>query len=129
MYQDRWISRQLTFKVFSSPTPSPTLGVGIKVQDLKLPSGGWNKDLIHEYFLLDDTKMILSLLCVSSPTADSLIWHYDKLGSYSMKGRYHLGCELVSTPSSSGLSQAESWWKFLWSFKIPTKVKIHIWKA
>ncbi|KAK2646770.1 hypothetical protein Ddye_021965 [Dipteronia dyeriana] len=42
---------------------------------------------------------------------------------------YHLGVSHKDSPSSSGLSDMESSWKFLWRIKVPTKVKIFLWKA
>ncbi|KAK2637437.1 hypothetical protein Ddye_032229 [Dipteronia dyeriana] len=73
--------------------------------------------------------MVLSLSCVNLAVADSLMWHYEKMSSYSVKSDYHLGCKLASLLSSSGLNATESWRKYLWRIKIQAKVKLHIWKA
>ncbi|KAK2640685.1 hypothetical protein Ddye_028480 [Dipteronia dyeriana] len=61
--------------------------------------------------------------------SDTLMWHFDKLGSCSVKSGYHLGCNLMDIQSSSGLASSESWWKFLWRIRIPTKIKLFIWRA
>ncbi|KAK3188793.1 hypothetical protein Dsin_028354 [Dipteronia sinensis] len=73
--------------------------------------------------------MILSIPCSIAQVDDTLSWHYDKLGYFSVKSGYHLGCNLLSRPSSLGLSGSESWWKFLWRLTVPSKIKLLIWKA
>ncbi|KAK3228819.1 hypothetical protein Dsin_000700 [Dipteronia sinensis] len=73
--------------------------------------------------------MILSLPYASLHVLDSLTWHFDKLGSYSVKSGNHFGCELLVNPSSSGLSLWESWWKFLWRLKVPGMDKMLIWRV
>ncbi|KAK2652506.1 hypothetical protein Ddye_012362 [Dipteronia dyeriana] len=67
----------------------------------------------------------------SARRQDSLVWHFDKMGSFSVNSAYHLGCSVSvsSFASRSGLDSSESWWKYLWRMKLPAKVKVHIWKA
>ncbi|KAK2665191.1 hypothetical protein Ddye_003765 [Dipteronia dyeriana] len=71
--------------------------------------------------------MILSIPCSFSQLPNMRLWHYDKLGSYSVKSGYHLAFSLSSNPTTSGLSISESWWKFLQRFKVPSKMKLLIW--
>ncbi|KAK3230518.1 hypothetical protein Dsin_002399 [Dipteronia sinensis] len=92
-------------------------------------SGEWNRRLISDSFIPDDANLILSLPCSSNITSNSLVWHSDKFGAYSVKSRYHLGCNLISSPSCSSLDSSESWWKYLWRMKIPSKVKIFLWRV
>ncbi|KAK2644116.1 hypothetical protein Ddye_019311 [Dipteronia dyeriana] len=94
IYKDRWLPRPTTFKVI---TP-PILGESAKVQMLKTPSGAWNERFIREHFLTEDAESILSIPCSFSQTNDSLTWHYEKLGCFSVKSAYHLGCSFLSRP-------------------------------
>ncbi|KAK4841625.1 hypothetical protein QYF36_007708 [Acer negundo] len=96
---------------------------------LKLSSGGWNEELIKASFFQVEAELILSLPCSSPFTADSIMWHYEKWGSFSVKSGYNFGCNVWSNPSSSGLNPTVSWWKFLWRMQIPSKVKLFIWHA
>ncbi|KAK2659019.1 hypothetical protein Ddye_005552 [Dipteronia dyeriana] len=64
-----------------------------------------------------------------NPAPDSIMWHYDMMGTYSVRSGYHLGSVLASNPGTSGLNSLESWWKYFWRLKIPSKVKIFLWKA
>ncbi|KAK2649115.1 hypothetical protein Ddye_016604 [Dipteronia dyeriana] len=84
---DRWIARPTTFKVVSPPDLPPST----KVVELRLPSGCWNEALIREYFFPIDVNMIMSIPCSYTSAKDYLLWHYDKLGSSSVKSGYHFG--------------------------------------
>ncbi|KAK2661224.1 hypothetical protein Ddye_007757 [Dipteronia dyeriana] len=99
------------------------------VDDLKLPSGLWNESLIRQFFLPEDASLILRIPCSSHISDDVVSWHYEKYGTYTVKSGYHLGMSLSSTMSSSGLCSLESWWKYLWRFKVPSKFKLLIWRA
>ncbi|KAK3230041.1 hypothetical protein Dsin_001922 [Dipteronia sinensis] len=78
IYKDCWLPRQTTFKVISSSV----FGEFARVQMLKTPSGAWNESLIRQNFLLEDAESILSITCSFTHAADSLMWHYEKLGSF-----------------------------------------------
>ncbi|KAK3195456.1 hypothetical protein Dsin_026766 [Dipteronia sinensis] len=70
----------------------------------------------------EDAQLILALPQSQSVSLDSFMWHYDKMGTYSVKSGYHLGLSLSSETSFSGLDSEESWWKFLWCIQILAKV-------
>ncbi|KAL5543171.1 hypothetical protein UlMin_010881 [Ulmus minor] len=71
---------------------------------------------------------ILSLPLPRRTTPDTLLWHYDKSGHYTVRGGYWLATKSRSVSSSSTLS-LNSWWKQFWCLRIPPNVKIFIWKA
>ncbi|KAK2654122.1 hypothetical protein Ddye_013978 [Dipteronia dyeriana] len=125
IYRDHWIPRPITFKVISPLV----LGESTSMQMLKTVTGSWNVELVKETFMMEDVDLILSLPCSSSNVTDSFMWHYDKLGTFSVKSTYHLGCNLASNSSSSGLNLSNSWWKFLWRIKFSSKVKLLVWRA
>ncbi|KAK2661205.1 hypothetical protein Ddye_007738 [Dipteronia dyeriana] len=56
----------------------------VKVSTLNLPTGKWNEALIHQSFLAEDVSLILRIPCSSALCPDSLMWHSDKLGSFSV---------------------------------------------
>ncbi|KAK2659717.1 hypothetical protein Ddye_006250 [Dipteronia dyeriana] len=56
-----------------------------------------------------------------SRTADSLMWHFEKLDIYSVWSGYKVAKNLISNSSSSHLSE-------LWRLKILPKIKLFIWK-
>lgn len=91
----------------------------------------WNEALIRHSFLPNDADLILHISCSATSRVDTLFWHFKSMGSFSVKSAYHLGCSILDSlaVSSSGLGSYESWWKYLWRLKIPSKVKSHIWRA
>ncbi|KAK2640441.1 hypothetical protein Ddye_028236 [Dipteronia dyeriana] len=54
---------------------------------------------------VEDADVILSIPARNTDPQDSLLWHYEQNGQYSVKSCYHLGfwgCTLENNPSSSG---------------------------
>ncbi|KAK3229296.1 hypothetical protein Dsin_001177 [Dipteronia sinensis] len=114
-----------SFRVMSRPK----LGAHATVKRLVSDTGGWNVELVKENFLDADADNILSLPVGSTRVADSLMWHYEQSGIFTVKSAYWLGCGLSNPSSSSGLNGDESWWKFLWKAEMPAKVRVFIWRA
>ncbi|KAK2661401.1 hypothetical protein Ddye_007934 [Dipteronia dyeriana] len=77
----------------------------------------------------EDTTKILATPVSRNELPDVLMWHYDKLGNYSVRSGYWLGINLDVNSSSSSLASIEARWKFLWRIEIPLKNKLFIWKA
>ncbi|KAL5809057.1 hypothetical protein ACOSQ3_029748 [Xanthoceras sorbifolium] len=84
--------------------------------------------LIKSHFLSLDAKAILSQPLPSQPWSDSLLWHYNKDGVYSVKSGYWLAERLISVTSSSSFSSLASWWLFVWSIQLPSKIRVFVWK-
>ncbi|KAL5832238.1 hypothetical protein ACOSQ4_017592 [Xanthoceras sorbifolium] len=127
VYKDRWLPRQSSFKVLSSVVLDPN----IKVADLKSPSGGWDSNLVWSSFLPDDASLILNLPCSSTLHPDSLMWHSDRAGKYTVKSGYWVAFDKklqASGPSCSNLNGG-SWWRILWNLNLPSKVRLFCWRA
>ncbi|KAL5832174.1 hypothetical protein ACOSQ4_017528 [Xanthoceras sorbifolium] len=60
---------------------------------------------------------------------DSLIWHFDKSGEYSVKSGYRVAAQEKLSLSGSSSSPDSKWWLALWNLNIPPKIKIFIWKS
>lgn len=52
--------------------------------------GYWNVDLIAESFWEHEAVAILSIPVPQITRPDSLCWHYNKAGVYTVKSGYHL---------------------------------------
>ncbi|KAL5551374.1 hypothetical protein UlMin_001550 [Ulmus minor] len=124
IYHDRWLPRAGVFKV-SSPR---VLGKFDKVSSLITASGSWDSSLIRESFHEDEAEAILSLPLPRRTTSDSLLWHYDKSGHYTVRSGYWLANQCRSVPSSSTIS-LNSWWNRFWKLRVPSKIRVFIWKA
>ncbi|KAK3192915.1 hypothetical protein Dsin_024225 [Dipteronia sinensis] len=125
IYGDRWIPRPTEFKILSPPT----LAMNATVDTLFSPSGGWNIELIHNNFLTDDAKSILRIPIALGTSPDSLLWHYETSGRYTVGSGYWLDCNLNRSPCSSNPSPLRAWWRSFWKLQIPLKIKIFFWRA
>ncbi|KAL5554900.1 hypothetical protein UlMin_037136 [Ulmus minor] len=90
--------------------------------------GSWDSTLIQASFHEEEANAILSLPLPRRSMPDTVLWHYDKSGHYTVRSGYWLATKCKSVPSSSALS-LNSWWKRFWRFRIPSKIKIFLWKA
>ncbi|KAL5565698.1 hypothetical protein UlMin_028862 [Ulmus minor] len=81
IYHDCWLPRAGVFKI-SSPR---VLGKFDKVSSLITASGSWDSSLIWESFHEDEAEAILSLPLPKRTTPDTLRWHYDKSGHYTVR--------------------------------------------
>ncbi|KAL5558848.1 hypothetical protein UlMin_035059 [Ulmus minor] len=79
-----------------------------KVSLLKTATGQWNSSLITDSFHPDEAAAILSLPTPNRPTADSLTWHYNKRGHYTVRSGY---------------------WVAKGGMETITKIRIFVWKA
>ncbi|KAL5545019.1 hypothetical protein UlMin_008803 [Ulmus minor] len=125
IYHDRWLPRDGSFRI-SSPQ---VLGELSKVSLLKTATGQWNSSLITDSFHPDEAASILSLPTPNRPTDDSLTWHYNKRGHYTVRSGYWVAKGGMETISSSSSSNHIPWWKQFWRLQIPAKIRIFVWKA
>ncbi|KAL5550781.1 hypothetical protein UlMin_000957 [Ulmus minor] len=97
IYHDRWLPRDGCFKI-SSPR---VLGNFAKVNDIITALGSWDTPLIRSSFHHDEAEAILSLPRPKHSYPDSLIWHYDKKGDYSVRSGYWVATGRSGVASSS----------------------------
>ncbi|KAL5741239.1 hypothetical protein ACOSP7_027971 [Xanthoceras sorbifolium] len=72
---------------------------------------------------------ILAIPLSLGDCADSLIWHFDKTGEYSVKSGYRVAAREKLSLSGSSSSSDSKWWLALWNLNIPPKIKIFIWRV
>ncbi|KAL5562562.1 hypothetical protein UlMin_032309 [Ulmus minor] len=77
---------------------------------------------------MDEAEAILSLPLPRRTTPDNLLCHYDKLGHYTVRSGYWLATKCRSVSSSSTLN-LNSWWKQFWRLRIPSKIRVFLWKT
>ncbi|KAI9165826.1 hypothetical protein LWI28_021207 [Acer negundo] len=123
--KEKWIPRPNTFKIYSLPK----LDGNAKVNQLISSFGGWDIHIIKGNFFKKETNQILKILIVGINRCDSQLWHYNEDGQYSVKSGYWLGHSLENIMGPSNTTPQTSWWNTFWNVKIPTKVKMFIWKV
>ncbi|KAL5856994.1 hypothetical protein ACOSQ3_004452 [Xanthoceras sorbifolium] len=84
IYKDRWLPRPSSFRPFSPPV----LSLFATVDVLKSVTGGWNELLVKLAFHPDDAALILSIPPSSVSVDDSMIWHFEEKGVYTVKSGY-----------------------------------------
>ncbi|KAL5737670.1 hypothetical protein ACOSP7_030431 [Xanthoceras sorbifolium] len=125
VYNDSWLPRDSSFRVYS-PSLLPD---GVSVSALIGAPRRWSRDLVQFYFSPEEADIILSIPLCSSPLRDSLIWHFDKRGCFSVKSAYRLALKVAQSDSPSGSRAPSPWWKKLWALQLPSKIKIFCWRA
>uniref|UniRef100_A0A2N9HN71 Reverse transcriptase domain-containing protein n=1 Tax=Fagus sylvatica TaxID=28930 RepID=A0A2N9HN71_FAGSY len=94
--------------------------------------GAWDVSVLQEVFD-PGTALRIQQMPLSNPTGnDSFTWKANTTGVFSVKSAYQLAYSTRSTGvegSSSNMLQYRKFWKGLWKIKVPTKIKIHLWRA
>ncbi|KAL5845979.1 hypothetical protein ACOSQ3_009503 [Xanthoceras sorbifolium] len=80
-------------------------------------------------FVHDEADAILQLPLSINLMCDSILWHYDKRGNFSVKSAYKLAFQLQFGDIPSCSNGPSFVWKFIWNLQIPAKIKIFCWRA
>ncbi|KAK2662640.1 hypothetical protein Ddye_001214 [Dipteronia dyeriana] len=86
-------------------------------------------ELIRASFIEEEADAILSLPLTATSALDSIVWHFDITGEYTVRSGYRVGCNVLDSPTTSGLNGVVSWWKRLWRIDTLLKVKLFVWRA
>ncbi|KAL5542776.1 hypothetical protein UlMin_010486 [Ulmus minor] len=84
IYHDCWLPRNRVFKI-SSPQ---VLSNFDKASSLITATGSWDSTLTRASFLEDEANVILSLPLPQRSILDTVLWHYDKSGHYTVRSGY-----------------------------------------
>ncbi|KAL5779910.1 hypothetical protein ACOSQ2_010647 [Xanthoceras sorbifolium] len=125
VYNDNWIPRDSSFKVLSPKS----LHARISVSALLEKPGKWNEALVRRHFWREEADLILSIPLSVFSVQDSILWHFDKRGEFSVKSAYRLALSLKSKDIAACSSGPASFWKAIWAMNLPNKVKCFAWKA
>ena len=127
--EDKWLPDPCYRKV-SSPLPSipPEANVSSLI-DYNL--GTWKKEDIKQFFLPHEADAIISIpLSLRMPT-ERLVWSKTPSGNFSTRSAYRL---LASNASATNLSSSNpipqrSFWRGIWTLRVPHKVQHFAWRA
>jgi ribonuclease HI len=81
-----------------------------------------------------DVNRILQIPLNVQGFDDFIAWNYNKNGRYSVKSGYHLQWRHTFGPRANqlalpGTSALNPVWKSIWRLKLPSKIKIFVWRA
>jgi hypothetical protein len=97
--------------------------------------GQWDVELVRQTFHEDDVQTILAI-SVNEAFEDSIAWHFDKRGIFSVKSAYkvHIDNDSCGQGSSEGamvynpLTGNTFPWDKIWKLACPNKVKTFAWR-
>lgn len=121
VFRDPWIPRPHLFKPITRPRPDEE---EMRVADL-MDATSWRLDRVEKVFWNVDTLDVCSIPLGYRSRPDSLVWHYDSKGSYTVKTGYRLAMKLRFEAGGSDGNARCLWWRKLWKAHVPNKAKIH----
>ena len=91
----------------------------------------WNEQLIDQNIAPYLAQRIKAIPFFKMPQTDCIVWPRSRDGNYSVKIGYQLLGELENRVEASGSdnSGVRNFWKWLWSLRIPNKIKHFDWCA
>lgn len=94
--------------------------------------GKWKEDEIRNDFVGYEAEEILRASFGTQDSRDTRIWKHHPKGIYTVSSGYTRRAETLAKGKNreapSGSSGEWEWWKKIWNFKTPTKVKIFLWQ-
>jgi len=132
IWTDPWIPHGVTRRP-CTPRGQTILN---KVSDLIDPmSGDWDRSLVNDVFWEEDAKYILSIP-LKSGMEDSLAWHFDSKGEFSVKSAYHVLKDNNDLSQRRKVGEASAIsnhtcnfnWKKIWELQCQPKVKLFFWR-
>ncbi|GMN49191.1 hypothetical protein TIFTF001_018359 [Ficus carica] len=85
----------------------------------------WRLDRVEKVFWNVDRLDGCSIPLGYRSRPDSLVWHYDSKGSYTVKTGYRLAMKLRFKAGGSDGNARCLWWRKVWKAHVPNKAKTH----
>jgi hypothetical protein len=130
VWRDPWLPNSPNRRVFSRQN-STLIG---KVEELIDPgTGSWDVQLLQEIFCPTDVRMITAIPLSPWMEEDSIAWHGNRNGMFSVRSAYHMEWQHQygsrARRREAGNSEINPVWEVCWKLSVPAKVKIFTWRA
>lgn len=122
---DSWIPGLYSFKSSLPPTTNDNL----KVANFISSTGSWNEHLVRHVFPSHQAEAILDIPLHRDGLTDSRFWVRSKNGKYIVREGYCLTNNSRASHPCKSMQSDFFWWKILWQLRLPSKIKIFLWKA
>lgn len=132
IWSDPWIPNKVTRRPIT-PRGRTVLS---KVSDLISPlTGTWDEELIADVFWPEDAQYILAIP-VKLGYEDSVAWHFDPRGAFSVKSAYHVledkreqqKVRQSGSSSTGGVADENDMWGRIWKIDCIPKIKQFFWR-
>lgn len=97
-------------------------------------TGVWDEEMIKDVFFPVDVENILRIPLSDFLTEDFVAWNMTRTSLFSVRSAYYTKWDhqfgaRVRREDGQGSSTVNPVWDIVWKLKIPSKIKIFIWKA
>ncbi|KAF4361328.1 hypothetical protein G4B88_015920 [Cannabis sativa] len=111
-----------------SSAPSGT-DSSLLVADLIDQHRQWDLTAVSSNFGQAEIDRILSIPLSIFPSEDALIWNGTTSGNYMVKSGYYFATSLAEHQDAGSTYVYENWWSKFWKLKLPSKLRIFVWKV
>ena len=130
IWKDKWLPSPSTYEVVSLVNNIPEDSRIAELIDEE--KGAWQTDLVCNVFLPHEADLIYGIaLCTNLPE-DKQVWALTNNGLFSVCSAYKLSMELrldAQVGSESDGSHLRRFWRSIWSYNIPHKIRHFAWRA
>ncbi|KAJ8769655.1 hypothetical protein K2173_005258 [Erythroxylum novogranatense] len=121
--KDPWIPKHHPFVADDGDL---SIDDALLVSDLLVDNGRrWNIPLLMEKFSARDVSSILSIPFSMFNTNDSLLWHHERNGIYTVKSGYRIS----RYEHGTRIGANDVLWKRVWELQVPPKLRDFMWRA
>lgn len=133
IWLDNWLPRDFKLRPICPRSSDPPT----RVSDLIDPTTRtWNRQLLEEHLIAPDVDIVLNIPLSSRVQEDFWAWHYDKRGIFSVRSAYRMITAIKAQREDwvehrsghSNSSADKKSWTFLWKVKIPSKIRVFVWR-
>ncbi|KAL7193561.1 hypothetical protein ACSBR2_025213 [Camellia fascicularis] len=128
-WEDRWIPSNPGFKVHRARPSGTVVQTVNEVIDPARQT--WDEAQLRTLVSNTDCDAILSISIAMKEGNDTLVWHHDSKGCYTVKSGYQEAVKQAHIQSNlpgSSTDWSAKEWKFAWSLNLPPKLKHFIWR-
>jgi hypothetical protein len=133
IWDHNWLPRDGGLKPIAVKASNPPRYVSELIDNTSMQ---WKEDVIQKYFYEFDAQVIKNIPLSYSRQDDFWAWHYERSGVFSVKSAYRMLVHtrnqrqdwLDSNAESSDTEATRNRWKSLWKVKVPSKIRIFVWR-
>jgi hypothetical protein len=99
-------------------------------------NAAWDEEKLNQFFLPMDKELIKNIPLTTRRQADFWAWHYERSGVFSVRSAYMMLVDtrerrtdwLDEREGSSSKKREEKEWSAIWKVKVPSKIRVFLWR-
>jgi hypothetical protein len=133
IWQHNWLPRKGMMRPITFLVPNPPRFLS---QLITTARATWDEPLVQSVFLPIDAEAVLSIPLCTRNISDFWAWSGDKRAFFSVKSAYRMIMNTKLTgdnwidevEGTSGSEHEGNAWSTLWKVKLPSKIKLFLWR-